>query len=188
MKRIIHGTPHALLLLLCLLAMLPSPRVVAVGQVRKTDVRKLDKPSAKRGPVDSDDLKDQQPTKKAAKVFHGETSDQKDAKLAGNTISLASDKVQDSSKKTHIKRTEINTSSSGSRSSTTASAPQQGFAEAKPPRKDSEIKEPEGGAEEPHHPPHSRRPHATGCSSIDSQDLDKCKEAKSVFRKPERKK
>ncbi|HET6934867.1 MAG TPA: hypothetical protein VFI72_08510 [Candidatus Angelobacter sp.] len=187
MKRIISATTISLLLLLCLLAMVESQGTVAVGQVRKTDVRKPDKPSAKRGPVDSDDLKDQQPTKKAAKVFHGETSDQKDAKLATNTVSLAPRKV-DSSKKIHLNPPPPKPSNSATSSSASTLAPKQGLTEPKPYRKNNEIKEPQAGAEEPHHSPHNKRPHATGCSSVDSQDLDKCKEAKEAFRKPERKK
>lgn len=188
MKRIIRGTSLSLVLLFCLPAMLGSQGAVAVGQVRTTDVRKRNDDRSRKGdPVKGGDLKDQQATNTAAQEFHGETRKREEAKLATNTVSLAPRKV-DTSKKIHLNPPPPRPSNSATSSSASTLAPKQGLTEPKPYRKNTEIKEPQTGAEEPHHPPHSRKPHATACSSLASQDLDKCKEAKAAFRKPERKK
>lgn len=189
MKRIIRRTSLSLVLLLCLLAILESQGMIAVGQVRKTDVRKRgDDRSRKGDPVKGGDVKDQQPTKTAAQEFHGETPKRKEAKLATNTVSLAPRKV-DTSKKIHLNPPPPKPSDSATSSSASTLAPEQGLTEPKPYRKNTEIKEPQAGAEEPHHPPHRKRPHATGCSSLGSrEEVEQCKEAQSVFRKPERKK
>ncbi len=187
MKRMIRGTSLSLVLLLCLLAMLESRGAVAVGQAR-TEVRKPeDERPGKHPPVTSDDLKDQQAAKKAARGFRGETSDQKQAKLASSTVSLAPRKV-DTSKKIHLNPPPPKPSNSATSSSASAWAPKQGLTKPKPHREDSEAKEP-AGPEEPHHPPHPHKPHATGCSSLDSRDaVEKCKEAESRFRSAGRKK
>jgi hypothetical protein len=186
MERIICRIPHLLVPLLFLFAMLGYG--VAVGQARETKVRKPDQPLGKHGSVDSSDLKDQQPTKKAAKDFHGETPKPKEPKLASSTVSLTPRKV-DTSKKIHLNPPPPKPSNSVMSSSASTLAPTQGIGEPKPHRKDTEIKGPPGGLEEPHHPPHRKRPHVTGCSSLASrQDVEKCKEAESVLRKSEPKK